>query len=149
MLAACRKEKSLTFCPQLGWEAFRVVEVVAGSHYPHNFILCTWKKLWLAGMDLPQVSLSVCLSAGELPARGEDRVLLHTMVAVVQLLSCTLCSNSEGSRTRSEFHCKNTKCNEVGHHPPAWGGVPNSVLSLAMIGLKNFHMTDTALKRRP
>lgn len=120
MLAACRKEKSLTFCPQLEWEAFRGVDTVAGSHYPHNFMLCTWKELWLARMDLPQISLCVCLSAGELSARGEDRVLLHTMVAVMQLLSCTLCSNSEGSRTKSEFHCKDTKCNEVGHHPPAW-----------------------------
>lgn len=121
MVAACRKEKSLIFCPQLGWKAFRGVEAVAGSHYPPHFVLPTWKELWLAGTDLPQVSL--CVSGGEcFRGRGQDRVLLHTKAAVLELLSCTLSSNSEGWSTRSEFlHCKDAKRNGGGHHAPSRG----------------------------
>lgn len=75
MVAACSKEKSLTFCPQLGWEPFRGVEEVAGSHYPHSFMLCTWKELWLAGTDLPQVSLCVSLQvSASLPG---ERTVAH------------------------------------------------------------------------
>lgn len=104
----------------------------------------------VACRDRPSPGFYVCLSASEcFPARGEDSVLLNTKVAVVELLSCTLCSNSEGRSARSEFHCKDAKCNEGGHHTPAWMGTLNTVLSLAMSGLKNFHMTDSALNQRP
>lgn len=40
-VTAYRKEQSLTVYLQLGWEVCRSVEVVADSHYLHNFTLST------------------------------------------------------------------------------------------------------------
>lgn len=61
----------------------------------------------VACRDRPSPGFYMCLSASEcFPARGEDSVLLHAKVSVLELLSCTLCSNSEGRSARSEFYCK-------------------------------------------
>lgn len=57
----------------------------------------------------PSPGFSVCLSA-VFPRQGRGQCV----IAVMEMLSCTLCSNSERRSTRSEFHCKDEKCYEGG-----------------------------------